>query len=151
MNWNSSSANHGLASWTKIYEVCPSCRRLQARSWLTRPMRERQGHEQWLHGNVMSGVVVEVAWACLLCLLSLSEFILTASNWAAAWWIVWHQTTQSAARLDHCLSGGERLRQAVLESLLWSPSLTMASGEFTVHDDLRKAMVFHFGKLQLGK
>ena len=41
------------------------------------------------------------------------------------------------------VAGGERALQAVLESLLWSPSLTMASGEFAVQDDLWKAMVFH--------
>ena len=41
------------------------------------------------------------------------------------------------------VAGGERLFQAVLESLLWSPSLRMASGEFAVHDDFRKARVFH--------
>ena len=35
----------------------------------------------------MSGVVAEVARAFLLCLLSLSEFFLSTSNWAAAWWI----------------------------------------------------------------
>ena len=29
----------------KIYKVCSRCRRLQARSWLTRPMWERQGGE----------------------------------------------------------------------------------------------------------
>ena len=28
--------HHGSASRTKIYEVCPRCRRLQTRSWLTR-------------------------------------------------------------------------------------------------------------------
>ena len=51
----------------------------------------------------MSGVVVEAARAFLLCLLSLSEVLLSASNWTAAWWIVWRQTTSSAARSDHCL------------------------------------------------
>ena len=66
-------------------------------------MRERQAREQCLQGNVMSGVVVEAARAFLLCLLSLSEFLLSASNWAAAWWIVWRQATRSAARSDHCL------------------------------------------------
>ena len=66
-------------------------------------MRERQGREQCLQGNVMSGVVVEAARAFLLCLLSLSELLLSASNWAAAWWIVWRQATRSAARSDHCL------------------------------------------------
>ena len=34
------------------------------------------------------------------------------------------------------VAGGEQLLQVVLESLLWSPSLTMASGEFAEHDDL---------------
>ena len=102
MKW-SFIINHGLASRTKIYEVCPRYRRLRARSWLARPMRERQGREQCLQGNVMSGVVVEAARAFLLCLLSLSEFLLSASNWAAAWWIVWRQATRSAARSDHCL------------------------------------------------
>ena len=51
----------------------------------------------------MFGVVVEAARAFLLCLLSLSEFFLSTSNWAAAWWIVWRQATRSIARLDHCL------------------------------------------------
>ena len=95
--------HHGLASRTKIYEGCPRYRRLQARSWPTRPIQERQGREQCLQGNVMSGVVVEAARAFLLCLLSLSEFLLSASNWAAAWWIEWRQATRSAARTDHCL------------------------------------------------
>ena len=124
MLWNESSGlfhhcdkftlanhHHGLASRTKIYEVCPRYRRLQARSWLTRPMRERQGREQCLQGNVMSGVVVEAARAFLLCLLSLSEFLLSASNWAAAWWIVWRQATRSAARSDHfCTACGRCCR-----------------------------------------
>ena len=70
-----------MASRTKIYEVFPRCRRLQARSWLTRPMRERQGRKQCLQGNVMSDVVVEAARTFLLYLLSLSEFLLSASNW----------------------------------------------------------------------
>ena len=50
----------------------------------TRPMGERQGREQCLYGKVMPGVVVEAAPAFLLCLLSLSEFLLSASNCAAA-------------------------------------------------------------------
>ena len=62
----SACGHHGLASRTKIYQVYPRCCRLQARSWLTRPMRERQGREQCLQGKVMSGVVVEAARAFLL-------------------------------------------------------------------------------------
>ena len=50
-NLSSFYNTHGLASGTKIYEVCQRCRRLQARSWLTRPMQERQGSEQCLQGN----------------------------------------------------------------------------------------------------
>ena len=47
-------SNHG-ASRTKIYEVCPRCRRLQAsRLLLTREMMERQGREQCLQVKVMS-------------------------------------------------------------------------------------------------
>ena len=46
------------------------------------------------------------------------------------------------------VAGSERLLQAVLESLLWSPSLTMASGKFTKHDDLWEVMVFHDGHLR---
>ena len=45
------------------------------------------------------------------------------------------------------VAGSERLLQVVLESLLWSPSLTMASGEFAEQDDLWKAMVFHTGNV----
>ena len=45
------------------------------------------------------------------------------------------------------VAGSERLLQVVLESLLWSPSLTMASGEFAEQDDLWKAMVFHSGNM----
>ena len=42
------------------------------------------------------------------------------------------------------VAGGERfLLQALLESLLWSPSLTMVSGELAEHEDLWKAMIFH--------
>ena len=79
---------------TKVHVVV-DCR---ARSSLTRPMRERQG-EQCLQGNVMSGVVVEAARVFLLCLLSLSDFLLSNSNWGAAWWIEWRKATRS----DHCL------------------------------------------------
>lgn len=61
---------------------------MQARSWLTRPMRERQGREQCLQGNVMSDVVVEAARAFILYLLSWSNFFLSASNWAAAWTVL---------------------------------------------------------------
>ena len=45
------------------------------------------------------------------------------------------------------VAGSEQLLQAVLESLLWSPSLTMASGKFAEHDHLWKAMVFHSGNM----
>lgn len=45
------------------------------------------------------------------------------------------------------VAGSEQLLQAVLESLLWSPSLMMASGKFAKHDDLWKAMVFHSGNM----
>ena len=41
------------------------------------------------------------------------------------------------------VAGGERFLQAFLESLLWSPSLTMVSGEFAEHEDLWKAMIVH--------
>ena len=84
-------------------EVCPCCHQLQARSWSTTPMPEKQGREQCLQGKVMSGVVVEAVQTFLLYLLFLCEFLLSASNWAAAWWIVWCQATRSAARSDHCL------------------------------------------------
>ena len=46
------------------------------------------------------------------------------------------------------VAGSERLLQTLLESLLWSPSLTMASGKFAEHDDLWEAMVFHDGLLR---
>ena len=45
------------------------------------------------------------------------------------------------------VAGGEQPLQAVLESLLWSPSLMMASGEFAKHYDLWKAMVLHSGNM----
>ena len=45
------------------------------------------------------------------------------------------------------VAGIERLLQAVFESLLWSPSLTMGSGKFAEHDHLWKAMVFHSGNM----
>ena len=45
------------------------------------------------------------------------------------------------------VAGSERLLQAVLESLLRSPSLTMARGQFTEHDNLWEAMVFHSGNI----
>ena len=45
------------------------------------------------------------------------------------------------------VAGGERLLQAVLESLLWSPFLTMVSVEFVVQDHLWKAMVFNSGNM----
>ena len=45
------------------------------------------------------------------------------------------------------VAGGESLLQAVLQSLLWSPSLTMASGKFAKPDDLWEAMVFHSGNM----
>ena len=41
------------------------------------------------------------------------------------------------------VAGGEQFLQALLESLLWSPSLTMVSGELAEHEDLWKAMIFH--------
>ena len=46
------------------------------------------------------------------------------------------------------VAGSERLLQTVLESLLWSPSLTMASGKFAEHDDFWEAMVFHNGHFE---
>ena len=45
------------------------------------------------------------------------------------------------------VAGSERLLQVVLESLLWSPSLTMASGEFAEQDDPWTSMVFHSGNM----
>ena len=45
------------------------------------------------------------------------------------------------------VAGSERLLSAVLDSLLWSPSLTMASGKFAKHNDLWEAMVFHSGNM----
>ena len=93
----------------------------------------------------MSGVVVEAARAFLLCLLSLSEFLLSASNWAAAWWIEWRQATRSAARTDHCLWSMLQvvsdLFRLSLNRFFGAP--LSPSGEFAVQDDLWKAMVFH--------
>ena len=89
--------HHGLASHLSMLSLTPG---------ILVPDKTDTGEivrEQCLQGNVMSGVVVEVVRAFLLSVLSLSEFLLSASNWAAAWWIVWCQTTQSAARSDHCL------------------------------------------------
>ena len=45
------------------------------------------------------------------------------------------------------VAGSERLLQAVLESLLRSPSLTMATGKFAKHDNLWEAVVFHSGNM----
>ena len=45
------------------------------------------------------------------------------------------------------VAGSERLLQAVLESLLRSPSLTMARRQFVEHDHLWEAMVFHSGNM----
>ena len=119
---------------------------MQARSWLTRPMRERQGREQfclvwWWRRRGPSS-----------CLLPLSEFFLSTSNSSSLVdCVAPGHTVRSKVRplpvVD--VAGSERLLQAVLESLLWSPFLTMASGKFAEHDDLwREAMVFHDGHLR---
>ena len=45
------------------------------------------------------------------------------------------------------VAGNERLLQVVLVSLLRSPSITMARGQFAKHDDLWKAMIFQSGNM----
>ena len=45
------------------------------------------------------------------------------------------------------VAGSERLLQVVLESLLRSPSITMARRQFAKHDDLWKAMIFQSGNV----
>ena len=99
----------------------------------------------------LMSVVVEAARAFLLCLLSLSKFFLSTSNWAAAWWIVWRKATQSAARSDHCLWS---MLQAVSDFFrlslnpFFGAPLTMTSEKFAEHDDLWEAMVLHNSHLR---
>ena len=45
------------------------------------------------------------------------------------------------------VAGSERLLQVVLESLLRSPFITMARGQFAKHDDLWKATIFQSGNV----
>ena len=56
---------HGLASRTKIYEGGDP-RRLQARSWLTRPVRDRQAQPQRLQMKIWAGCCAEASRFSLL-------------------------------------------------------------------------------------
>ena len=79
---------------------CP--RRLQAHSWLTRPMRDKQVRPQRLQSKVTPGtVVVEASRFFLLQRFSLRLFLRESSKEETAWWIMWRQVTRSAARVDH--------------------------------------------------
>ena len=110
-------------------------------------MRERQGREQYLQGNVMSGVVVESERAFFLCLLSLSEFLLSSSNWVTAWWIVTVAPghTVSSWPMLQVVSDFFRLS---LNRFFEAPlSQWPVRPEFAVHDDLWKTSVFNSGNM----
>ena len=80
----------------KFDHVFVDCR--HAHGWPDRYGRDRAMSSVCREMHCL-GVVVEAARAFLLCLLSLSEFLLSVLSWPAAWWIVWLQATQWAARL----------------------------------------------------
>ena len=85
--------------------------------------------------------------AFLHCLLSLSKFFLSTSNLvdcvARGHTVSWKVRPLPVVNV----AGSEQLLQAVLESLLRSPFLTMASGKFADHDNLWEAMVFLSGNM----
>ena len=55
-------------------------------------------------------------------------------------------TVSSLGQTTAC-AGSEGLLEAVLEWLLWSVSLTRATGQFTEHDNLWEAMIFQSGNM----
>ena len=87
---------------TRIVVAC-SLRHPQARSWLTRPMRDRQVRLQWLQGNEISPPGVTDALFLICCSFSSRAALRVDSKEEVALTMEYRQVFRSSARVDHSL------------------------------------------------
>ena len=120
----------GYSSRTKIYEGSCS-RRLQPCWWLTRPIRDKQVRPQWLQLKVWSGIAIDAPLIFLLWRFSLRLSLWRQPGGRCSARPDGQQIWRSLMVIN--VAGTESPLKGVFLTFLWCFSVTMTSGEFTIH------------------